>query len=133
MLILKPETIVSGFSLQKIGLYDRIVYKSEGVTRVRQVLLAADDSIKVYSVPDAVAADLERFCLEFASDWIWNDPRGAKLLCVHNGIKGAVFNASDFIEYLNEWVFPEQQSVLVKDLGCYEVPAEYLEYPCFNF
>ena len=27
------------------------------------------------------------------------------------------YNEEDFIEYLNEWVFPEEQSVLVENLG----------------
>lgn len=48
---------------------------------------------------------------------------------------GAMFDSSDFIDYLNKWAFPEQQSKEVKGLGCYdyEIPEEYKSYPKYNF
>lgn len=52
-----------------------------------------------------------------------------------NGQLGAVFGAPDFIDYLNRWAFPEQNSKLIKRLGCYgyEIPEEYKDYPKYNF
>ena len=65
-----------------------------------------------------------------------NGPENAKFLHeMRNGQIGAMFGAPDFIDYLNEWVFPEAQSHLVKGLGCYdyEIPEEYGVYPRYNF
>lgn len=47
----------------------------------------------------------------------------------------AVYDESHFIEYLNEWIFPEQPSVIVKELDFddYELPEEYENYAQFNF
>ena len=36
------------------------------------------------------------------------------------------------IDYLNEYVFPEQESVFIKKLG-YQIPTEYKYDPYFNF
>ena len=45
-------------------------------------------------------------------------------------------NEAYFIDYLNEYVFPEQKSVLVRNLGWTDLgrnlPAEYKHY-YFNF
>ena len=45
------------------------------------------------------------------------------------------YTEKDFIDYLNEWLFPEQQSKLVRQLDFYdyEIPEEYQKYPRFNF
>lgn len=102
---------------------------------MKKVLLSHDSKVMMYSVPDEVAANLEKYCLEFSVDWIWKNPNGAKLLKEIRGQKVAVYGATDFIEYLNEWVFPNQPSVLLEalDFYDYEVPEEYKKYPQFNF
>ena len=50
---------------------------------------------------------------------------------------GYCYNEADFIDYLNEYVFPEQKSVLVKNLGWTDLgenlPVEYQKHPYFNF
>ena len=47
------------------------------------------------------------------------------------------FNETDFIDYLNEVAFPEQKSILIKNLGWTELgknlPPEYKNHPYFNF
>ena len=102
---------------------------------MREVLLSHDSKVLVYSVPDEVAEHLEQYCLDFACNWIWKNPNGAKLLQNIRGMTVAVYGAPDFIDYLNEWVFPQQHSSLIKQLDCYnyELPEEYQKYPQFNF
>ena len=70
---------------------------------MKHVILSADGSSKVYSVPDAVADDLEHYCLDF-SNWLYESPDAAKY---HDGV-GVCYDETDFIAYLNTWVFPEQ-------------------------
>ena len=102
---------------------------------MKEVLLSHDDKVLMYSVPDEVADRLEDYCLEFSANWIWKNPNGAKLLKNIRGIKVAVYGAPDFIDYLNGWIFPEQQSKLIKQLDYYEweLPNEYKKYPQYNF
>ena len=102
---------------------------------MREVLLSHDDKVLMYAVPDEVAEHLEEYCLEFATNWIWKNPYGEKLLKEINGIKCAVYGATDFIDYLNEWIFPDQKSTLIRQLDYfdYELPDEYRGYPQFNF
>lgn len=99
---------------------------------MKNVILSADGPSKVYSVPDAVADDLERFCLDF-SDWLYSSPDAAK----YRVGDGVCYNEADFIEYLNTWVFPDTPSVFVKDLGFLRwdwlVPLRYRRCPRFNF
>ena len=97
------------------------------------VLLSADGDRMVYAVPDIVAENLEQYCMEFCTKWLWESPDAAKyrlngVLCYHEG---------DFIEYLNRWVFPEEPSVLVENLGWIDfdqaLPEKYRGCPEFNF
>ncbi len=102
---------------------------------MKDVLLSHDDKVLMYSVPDEVAARLEEYCLDFAANWIWKNPNGAKLLKNIGGQRVAIYGAPDFINYLNKWLFPEQQSKLVRQLDFYdyEIPEEYQKCPRFNF
>lgn len=107
----------------------------DGGEPVKEVLLSHDAKVLMYCVPDPVAEDLEKYCLDFACHWIWENPNGAKLLQNVRGMTVAVYGAPDFIDYLNQWVFPEQQSSLIRQLDYYihELPEEYQKYPQFNF
>lgn len=102
---------------------------------MKEVLLSHDDRVLLYSVPDEVADHLEEYCLDFASNWIWKNPNGEKLLKNIDGLIVAVYGAPDFIDYLNDWLFPEQQSKLIEQLDYYnyELPEKYNIYPQFNF
>ena len=53
----------------------------------------------------------------------------------YDGTWIACFDERNFIQYLNDWVFPEQPSRLVEQLGsCLEEPPEeYRDYPQVNF
>ncbi len=102
---------------------------------MKEVILSADNKAKIFLVPDDVANNLDDYCYEFCANWIWKNPNGAKLLQVFDGQKVAVYDEMDFIDYLNEWIFPEQQSKLVRELEYYgyELPEEYNEYIQYNF
>ena len=80
---------------------------------VKNVILSADGDSVVYSVPDEVADNLEEFCIEFADTWLHTSPEAKK----YRSSMGVCYNQSDFIEYLNKYLFPNQQSVLVISAG----------------
>ncbi len=99
---------------------------------MKKVILSADNTPKIYLVPDAVADDLDAYCIEFCDKWIWHDPNGAKLLKEVGGEKCAVYTEKDFIDYLNKWKFPDQPSKLVGIL-CALNKKDAAAYPRFNF
>ena len=100
---------------------------------MKKVLLGADCRHGVYSVPDVVADNLEKYCLGFC-DWIWNDPNGAKLIKLIDGHEIAFFDETHFIDYLNEWLFPKQKSELILEIRSDdEITDEYDALPWFNF
>ena len=68
---------------------------------MKEVILSADNKAKIYLVPNKVADNLLDYCHDFAANWIWKDPNGQKLLQYIEGMKVAVYNESDFINYLN--------------------------------
>jgi len=102
---------------------------------MKEVLLSHDSKVCMYSVPDEVADHLREYCQEFSENWIWKNPNGAKLLKDIRGTMVACYGAPDFIEYLNEWIFPDQRSELMiqLDFYAYEIPEDYEKYPHFNF
>lgn len=100
---------------------------------VKNVILSADGDRMVYSVPDEVADNLEVYCLEFCDNWLRTSPHAKKYR-----IKGCIcYNESDFIDYLNKWIFPNEHSELVENLGwiyCDDLlPKKYKDCPQFNF
>ncbi len=100
---------------------------------MKKIILSADGDSMMYLVPDVVADNLEEYCMRFCSDWLWNSPQAEK----YRTPEGVCYTETDFIEYLNCYLFPHEKSVLVKNLGWtdYEknIPEEYSEYPYFNF
>jgi len=113
--------------------------KSE-VKAMKNVLLSADGLPSVYSVPDIVANNLMRYCSDF-SKWLRNSPRAAE----YRKDFGVTYNESDFIKYLNRWIFPNHPSVLVETLdwatiddamnkrGSLRLPEKYKDCEWFNF
>ena len=101
---------------------------------MREVVLSHDSNPEIYLVPAEVAADLEKYCWDFAANWVWHGPENGKYLKYFGeGQLGAVFGSSDFIAYLNEWVFPACKSELVKILESDEIPEEYQKCPRYHF
>ena len=100
---------------------------------MKEIIISADGDSVVYLVPDAVANDLRKYCIHFCGQWMETSPHAEKDKI--NGVH--CFNEADFIDYLNEFVFPEQKSVFVKNLGWTDLgknlPAEYSDHPYYNF
>ena len=101
---------------------------------MKHVILSADGDSKVYSVPDEVAENLNKHCLYFCNKWIRCGPYAEGYRRVHGCV---CYSEVDFIEYLNKWKYPDQPSVLVKNLGWIareqDIPKEYRDCPRFNF
>ena len=103
---------------------------------MKKVLLSHDGKMKMYLVPDDVADNLRKYCMDFAFDWIMNDPNAQKLrVTTPSGKIGYMFGAQDFIDYLNDLIFPTQKSIPVGEMDFYdyEIPNEYNDIPWFNF
>jgi len=100
---------------------------------MKEVIISADGDSIVYSVPDIVANNLKEYCIEFCDKWMKTSPDAEK----YRLNEGYCFNESDFIDYLNEYLFPEQKSTFVKNLGWTDfgknLPFEYQSLPYFNF
>ena len=115
---------------------DMVFVDETTYTGMAEVILSHDSEAILYSVPAEVAANLDQYCLDFSNSWVWHGPENGKFLQkLPNGQYGAMFGASDFIDYLNRWAFPECKSRQIKALGCYgyEIPDAYQHYPRYNF
>ena len=100
---------------------------------MKNIVLSADGDSVVYAVPDTVADHLEEYCLEFCGEWLWHSPDSEK----YRTDQGVSYTEKDFVDYLNTYVFPEEPSVPVQNLGWTglgaDMPAEYAALPYFNF
>ena len=100
---------------------------------MKNVVLSADGDRKVYSVPDAVAEHLSKHCLEFCTTWLKTSPHARK----YRIGGGFCYNEDDFIDYLNTYLFPNETSTLVENLGWIDfhepLPEPYADCPAFNF
>ena len=68
---------------------------------MKEVVLSADNNVKLYSVPAVVAENLGKYCWDFAAAWVWHGPESGKYLKLHENQYVAHFNEDHFIEYLN--------------------------------
>ena len=84
--------------------------RRKGDRSMKKVILSADGDSCVYEVPDAVADDLERYCLYFCTEWIRSEPQ-AKRYRIHGVV---CYDQNDFIDYLNLYVFPSQPSRMIE-------------------
>lgn len=103
---------------------------------MKNVLLSADSEISVFAVPDEVANNLEKYCLEFCCDWLHKSPDAAKYRIKMGSVIGVCYNEKDFIAYLNQYVFAEQSVLITTLTNVYEednLPIEYIGLPYFNF
>lgn len=100
---------------------------------MKQVILSADNAPSVYLVPDVVADNLEKYCYDFCSNWIWTGEQREKYII--NGV--ACYTEKDFIEYLNNCIFPHEMSKWVETLSFIsnreELPSIYKDCSWFNF
>ena len=45
---------------------------------MKEVIISADGDSKVYLVPDVVANDLNKYCIEFCDKWMKTSPNAKK-------------------------------------------------------
>lgn len=107
---------------------------------MKPIILSHDGSLTVYMVPDFVADNLKKYCMEFGSDWLQNSPDAAKYYVEANGVFGLCYDGDAFIDYLNTCVFPGQPSYSIYPPKGAEplwnksdLPAKYRRAPEFSF
>lgn len=96
---------------------------------MRDIILMADGARKVYSVPEAAAENLEKYCLDFCDKWLWTSPDAAVFR--KSGVLR--YDERDFISWLNKYIFPESPSIFVEELDDNEFPDKYRGCPEFDF
>lgn len=101
---------------------------------MKNIIISADGARMVYSVPNIVADNLTQYCFEFCTKWLKTSPNAKKYR--NRGV--LCYNEQDFIEYLNKFLFPNEQSVFVENLGPIgiaelPIPEHYKDCPMFNF
>ncbi len=100
---------------------------------MKNVVLSADGERHVYSVPNAVADNLEEYCNFFCNEWLRNSVDAKK----YRKKSGLMYNQQDFIIYLNSYVFPNKLSKYIESLGFINfgdtLSEKYKDTPQFNF
>ncbi|MFR8828627.1 MAG: hypothetical protein ACLVHE_03315 [Dialister invisus] len=100
---------------------------------MKYIIISADGDSMVYFVLDEAADHLERYCLSFCDTWLHTNPDAEPYRM------GSVvsYDEKDFIKYLNTWVFPEQPSVFIENIGqvksCGYSRRNYSKVPCISF
>ena len=96
---------------------DMVFVDETEYTGMKEVILSHDSEAMIYLVPAKVAADLDKYCWDFAANWVWHGPENSKFLKQFGDSHlGAVFGASDFIDYLNKWAFTFGRNVMQMNL-----------------
>lgn len=100
---------------------------------MKHIILSADADRYVYTVPNVVADHLYDYCMQFI-DWLRDAPEADQYRRISKG--GSLYlayNEEDFISYLNQWVFPDEPSSMVENIGFHKIPPQYKGCPKFNF
>ena len=98
---------------------------------MKHIILSADSTPSVYLVPDKVSDNLKDYCNDFW-EWMQTSPHAGKYRVDFNGIAGLCYTESDFIEYLNTWVFHDKPCKLIETLHN-GIPQKYKDCVQFNF
>ena len=115
---------------------DMVFVDTTEYTGMKDVILSHDGEAILCRVPAEVAGNLDSFCLDFANSWVWHGPENGRFLRpISEDQMGAVFGTAEFIDYLNRWIFTEEKSRIVGELGCFpeELPEAYAHLPRYNF
>ena len=101
---------------------------------MKEIILSADGERTLYSVPADVADNLEEHCIKFATEYVWHGPN-AKFLRLCGEQYVAIYDDKDFIDYLNEELYPQMRSKKIETVGSFDdgIPLKYKNIPWFNF
>ena len=95
---------------------------------MKNVILGADNELKVYLIPEFIAESFSRYFTDFSKNW--------KTLQMHPQ-DGFGFDETDFIEYLNDKICGDEKCVFVETLGWEynpkKWPSKYKKCPHFYF
>lgn len=116
---------------------EEIVYcedADEDTREMKEIILSADGELSLYSVPADVADNLADFCIKFATEYVWHGPN-AKFLRLCGEQYVAIYDDKDFIDYLNEELYPQMRSKKIETVGSFDdgIPSKYKNIPWFNF
>ncbi len=96
---------------------------------MKYILLSTDGPVSLYEVPDKIAKNLHKYCIDFLK-WTERGPETKRL-------KKGYFPEEEFIKYLNTVVHPNYiyKSKFIKTLenSTSDIPEEYRNLPYFNF
>jgi len=109
---------------------------TDDTREMKEVVLSADGDLSLYLVPADVADNLATVANEFAFNYVWHGEKSGKFLKLCGEQYGAVFDETDFIEYLNTVLYPNKPSIKIKTFQAADdedVPEEYRKYPHYNF
>ena len=110
--------------------------QTDDTREMKEVVLSADGDLSLYLVPADVADNLATVANEFAFNYVWHGEKSGKFLQLCGEQYGAVFDETDFIEYLNTVLYPDKPSKKIKTFQATddeEMPEEYRKYPYHNF
>ena len=110
--------------------------QTDDTREMKEVVLSADGDLSLYLVPADVADNLAAVANEFAFNYVWHGEKSGKFLKLCGEQYGAVFDETDFIEYLNTVLYPDKPSKKLKTFKAADdedVPEEYRKYPYYNF
>lgn len=118
--------------------HNNIVFyeQTDDSREMKEVVLSADGDLSLYLVPAEVADNLVTVANEFAYNYVWHGEKSGKFLKLCGEQYGAVFDETDFIEYLNTVLYPDKLSKKIKTFQAADdedVPEEYRKYPYYNF
>ena len=96
---------------------------------MRCILLSADGPVSLYEVPDKIAQNLRKYCIDFLK-WAESGPESKRF-------RKGYFPENEFINYLNTVVNPNYiyKSKFIKTLdnSTDKIPKQYNDLPYFNF
>ena len=100
---------------------------------MKYVLLSADNSPSVYSVPNEVGDNLRKYCTDFCEKWLHESPHAKK----YRKDCAICYDEKDFIIYLNKWIFPNMPSIFIETLEWIDsnedIPEKYKGCEWFYF
>ncbi|MBO4363045.1 MAG: hypothetical protein J5912_01530 [Clostridia bacterium] len=126
-----PKGPVSCFAtLQEMPLRAVTLRRDKEGRILKNVIVSADNELKVYLVPDFVADSFDRLCADFSRNWETRQP--PRLDEAEGG-----FDEKSFIDYLNESICGDEKCVFIETLGWdyrrKKWPEKYRNCPYFNF
>jgi len=100
---------------------------------MKHLILSADNTPSLYLVPEDVTNNLDKHLKKFW-EWMQTNPNAEKYRIDCGNFISICYNESDFIQYLNTWIFPDQPAQLIEAFDEYmDIPEKYKHIQWFNF